>query len=90
MGKPVAQLWGCHDLHTADGESVLKRTAIADEVYSTQTGIRMNRGHYIKGLHPLSKNAFVDIVNTTKVDLENASKSTLLKVLHLYPCLINM
>ena len=35
--NPVAQLWCCHDLHTADGESVLKRTAIADVVYSTQT-----------------------------------------------------
>ena len=34
-GKPVDQLWGCHDLHTADGESVPKRTAIAYVVYST-------------------------------------------------------
>ena len=65
--KPVAQLWCCHDLHTADGESVLKRTAIADVVYSTQTGIRLNRGHWIKGSHPLSKHAFIEIVNTTKV-----------------------
>ena len=45
--KSVAQLSGCHDLLTADGESMLK-TAIADVVYSTQTGIRLNRGHYIK------------------------------------------
>ena len=48
MGKTVAQLSGCHDLHTADGESVLKRTAIAYVVYSTLTGISLNRGHYIK------------------------------------------
>ena len=40
--KTVAQLCGCHDLHTADGESVLKRTAIDDVVYLTQTGIRLN------------------------------------------------
>ena len=33
--KPVAQLRGCHDLHTADGESVLNRTAIAYVVNST-------------------------------------------------------
>ena len=31
--NPVAQLCGCHDLHTANGESVLKRTAIAYVVY---------------------------------------------------------
>ena len=49
---PVDQLLGCHDLHTADGESLLKRTAIADVVYSTQTGIRINRGHYIKEANP--------------------------------------
>ena len=49
MGKNlIAQLSGCHDIHTADGKSVLKRTAIADVVYSTLTGIRINRGHYIK------------------------------------------
>ena len=52
LNKPVAQFWGCHDLHTADGESVLKRTAIALVVYSTQTGIRINRGHYMKRSHP--------------------------------------
>ena len=46
--KPIAQLSGCHELHTTDGESVLKRTAIDDVVYSTLTGIRINRGHYIK------------------------------------------
>ena len=67
-GNPVAQLCGCHDLHTADRESsVLKRTAIAYEVLSTQTGIRLNRGHDIKGSHPLSKHVFIEIVNTTKV-----------------------
>ena len=37
--KPVAQLWVCHDIHTADGESVLKRTAIALVVYSTQRSL---------------------------------------------------
>ena len=58
--KPVAQ-------HTADRESMLKRTAISYVVYSTQTGIRFNRGHYIKESHPLSKRAFVEIVNTAKV-----------------------
>ena len=42
----------CHDLHTADGESVLKRTAIVYVVYSTQTRIRLNQGHYIKAIHP--------------------------------------
>ena len=47
--------------------SVLKRTAIAYVVYSTQTGTRLNRGHYIKGSHPLSKHAFIEIVDTTKV-----------------------
>ena len=26
----VAQLWGCHDLHTANWESLLKRTTLAD------------------------------------------------------------
>ena len=40
--RPLAQLCGCHDLHKADGEPVLKRTAKADVVYSTQTGIRLN------------------------------------------------
>ena len=44
--KTVAQLLGCHDLQTADGESVLKRTAIA------QTGNSLYRGHYINGSHP--------------------------------------
>ena len=65
--KKVAQLWCCHDLHTADGESVLKRTAIADVVYSLQTGITLNPGDYIKGSHSLSNHAFNEIVNTTKV-----------------------
>ena len=50
--KPVAQLCGCYDLYTADGECVLKRTAIADMVYSTQTLIRLNRSYSIKGSHP--------------------------------------
>ena len=59
MGKTVVSLLGCHDLHTADGESVLKRTAIAYVGYSIQTGIRLNRGHYIKESHRLSKHAFI-------------------------------
>ena len=37
-GKKV-QLWGCDDLHTADGEFVLKRTAI---------GVSLNWSHYMK------------------------------------------
>ena len=61
------KLLGCLDLHTTDGESVLKRTAIAYVVYSTQTGIRLNRGHFIKASHSLSKHAFIDVVDTTKV-----------------------
>ena len=65
--RPVAQLRGCHDLHTADGESVHKRTVKADVLYSTQTAIRLNRGHYIKGSNPLSKHAFIESMNTTKV-----------------------
>ena len=65
--KLVAELWGYHDLHTTDGESVLKRTTIAYVVYSTQTGIRLKRGHHIKESHPLSKHAFIEIVNITKV-----------------------
>ena len=68
MGKkPVVQLWGCHDLHTADGEFVLKITVIAYVMYSTQTGVSLNWGHYIKGNQPLSKHAFIKIVNTPKV-----------------------
>ena len=59
--KNVAQLV------TAYGESVLIRTAIAFAVSSTQTGIRLNRDHFIKGSHPLSKHAFIEIVNTTRV-----------------------
>ena len=64
--KPVAQLCGCHDLHTADRESVLKRIAIAFVVYSNQTGIRLNRGHNIKESHPLSTHAFIENVNNTR------------------------
>ena len=40
--KPVAQLWGCHDLHTAHRESVLKRTAMAEVLYSTQSGLTLH------------------------------------------------
>ena len=62
MGKkPVAQRWGCHDLHTTDGESVLKRTAIGEVVYTSQTGIGLNRGYYIKGSHLFSKHAFIEL-----------------------------
>ena len=46
---------------------LLKRTAIADVVYSLQTGITLNPGDYIKGSHSLSNHAFNEIVNTTKV-----------------------
>ena len=67
MKKPAAQLRGCHDLHTADRESVLKTTTTAYVVYSTQTGIRLNRFYYIKGSHPISTHACFEIVNTTKV-----------------------
>ena len=55
-------------------------------LYSIHTGDSLNRGHYIKGNHPLSKHAFVnEILNTTKLQggLKNASKCTSLKVLHL-------
>ena len=44
-----------------------KRTAIAYVVYSTQTRIRLNQGHYIKESNPLSKHIFIEIVNTTNV-----------------------
>ena len=65
MGKKhVAQLRGCHDLHTADRESVFKRTVIDYVVYSIQTGIRLNWGHYIEENHPFSEHAFIEIVNT--------------------------
>ena len=57
--KPVFQRWGSHDLHTADGEFVLKRIAITYVEYSTQTGVSLNRGHYIKGNQPLSKHVRV-------------------------------
>ena len=66
-GKNSSSLVDWHDLHTADGDSVIKRTATADVVYSTQTGIRLNRGHYIQISNPLSKHAFIEIVNTRKV-----------------------
>ena len=52
MGKKHVAQQGWHYLRMADGESVLKRTAIADVVYSTDTGMRSNRGHHIKGSHP--------------------------------------
>ena len=65
--KSIAQLKGCHGLYTSNGESVLKRTAIADVVYSTQTGIRLNRGHYIRESQPLSIHTFIEIGNTTEV-----------------------
>ena len=68
MGKKRSStLRPTYDLHTTDGEYFLIRTAISYVVYSTQTGIRLNGGHYIKQSHPLSKHAFIEIVNTTKV-----------------------
>ena len=64
----VAQLWGLSwPTYTTDGEYVLKWIAIAYVVYSTQTRIRLNQGHYINVSDPLSKHAFIEIVNTTKV-----------------------
>ena len=62
--KHVAQLWGRHDLHTADRESMFKRTVIDYVVYSIQTGIRLNWGPYIKENHPFSEHAFIEIGNT--------------------------
>ena len=32
-----------------------------------QTGVSLNRGHYVKGSHPLLKHAFIEIVKTTMV-----------------------
>ena len=54
-------------IRPTDRESVLEKTALTDMVYSTQTRIRLNRGHYIKGCHPLSKHACIEIVITVKV-----------------------
>ena len=51
--RPVFQLQCCHYLQIGDGESGLKRLAIGYVVYSIQTGVRLNQGHYIKGNHPL-------------------------------------
>ena len=81
--KPIAQLCGCHDLHTTDGESMLKRTAIDYVVYSTKTEIRLNLCHYINGSHPLSKHAFIEIVNTTKVHRRTYKR---LQSLHRWCC----
>ena len=50
-----------------NGEFVLKNMAIGYVVYSIQTGVSLNRCHYIKGNHLLSKHAFIEILNTTKV-----------------------
>ena len=52
MGK----LRGCHDLNTTDWEFVLKTTAISYVDYSIQTGVCC-----------MKRNAFIEIVNTTKV-----------------------
>ena len=41
--KPVVQLLACHDLHTENGEFVLKRIAIGYVVHSIQTGVSLNR-----------------------------------------------
>ena len=37
------------------------------EVYSIQTGVSLNQGYYIKESQSLSKQAFIEIVNITKV-----------------------
>ena len=67
MGKkPIVQLCGCHDLHTANGKFMPKRTAEGYMVFSIQIG-----GHYIKGNHPISKNACIQIANTTNVHKRN-------------------
>ena len=55
------------DLHKADREFVLKRTAITYVLYSIPTGVGLNRGHHIEGSHPLSKHAFSEIVKTTLI-----------------------
>ena len=47
--------------------SVLQRRAIASVVYIIQTAVSLNRGYYKKGNHSLSKHAFIEIVNTTKL-----------------------
>ena len=50
--NPVVQLYGYHDLHTTDWEFKLKLTVVAYVLYSIQTGVSLNPGHYVKGNHP--------------------------------------
>ena len=69
--KKIAQLRGCHVIHTAAGESVLKTTAIAYAVYSTKTRINLDQDHYIKGSNLRSKHTFIEIVNNTKVQMRS-------------------
>ena len=62
MGK---KLLGCHDLHTADGEFLLKRTAIAYVLHWIKPGVSLN--NYIKRNYPISKHTFIEIVDTTNM-----------------------
>ena len=52
------------DLHKTDDEFVLKRTTADLMLYPIQTGVRLNRVHYIKESHPLSKHTFIIIAKT--------------------------
>ena len=56
------------------------RITIGYVVYSIRTGVSLNRGNYIKGNHLLSKHAFTEIVNTTKVHLFIGGLKTCFKV----------
>ena len=49
------------------GNCTQKNSDIGYVVYSIQTWVRSHRGHCLKGNHPLSKHAFNEIMNTTKV-----------------------
>ena len=75
MGKPCGST-----LRFPWPTSVLKRTAIAYLVYSTQTGIRLNRGHYVKS-HPFRNTLLLKLWIPQRYigGLKNALKSTSLK-----------
>ena len=85
--KAIVHLCGCHDLHTTDGEFMLKRQAKAFVVFRAPIGIRLNLGHYIKGSHrdPFRSTLLKLLIPQTYTGrLNNTPKSTSLKVLHLY------
>ena len=66
-GKPVIQLCGCHDLHMADGEFVVKRNS--DRfcgVFNSDWSPFKSRSFHKR---TLSKHADIEIVNTTKVHI---------------------